>query len=116
MIANAPNQPDKQQPPKHLQARGKAYYRLVLRDFQLEADQLELLVAACECLDAADAARKRLKRDGRYVQDRFGQTKAHPACDEQRKALAEFRQRRRELALDVETQDRPRGAASANFR
>ena len=99
-----------------MQTRGKAYYRLVLRDFQLEPDQLEVLTAACECLDAADAARKQLKRYGRYVQDRFGQTKAHPACDEQRKALAEFRQHRRELALDVETADRPRGAASSNFR
>jgi P27 family predicted phage terminase small subunit len=108
--------PKKPNAPPHLGKRGRAFWQTVVGAFHIEDDQQSLLVAACECLDVAARALRKIKREGMTFKDRFDQPRPNPAVDIHRKAVAEFRMARRELGLDVATAAEPRGNASPNFK
>ena len=89
-------------PPAHLKRDGKVFWRSVAGTFDLEAHHLAVLTVAAERLDRVAEARARVKRDGPYVRDRFGQLKAHPALAVERDATVGFLRAARELGLDVD--------------
>lgn len=92
-------------PPKQLKTRGAKYWRTVMSEFELSDSDQALLLAACQQLDRAEAARKEVESAGLTFVDRFGQTKGHPAIDIERQSLLAFVRIRRELGLDVEPPD-----------
>ncbi len=94
--------------PSHISGRAKGLWRALVKEFALEAHQLELLRRACEASDRADEARELLAGDGLTTVDRYGQVKPHPAVNIERDArLAEARLIR-ELALEPAEPEAPR--------
>lgn len=101
--------------PVGLDAASRRWWRSVTEDFELEAHHLRLLEIACRAWDRAEQARRRIAADGAYLHDRFGQLRAHPAIDVERRARDQFRSMVRELGLDVSPPAETRGpAAPAN--
>jgi P27 family predicted phage terminase small subunit len=90
------------QPPRHLSAESRRWWREIVTDYELEAHHLRLLQAACECWDRVLQARAAVERDGAYYRDRFEQIKPHPALAEERQSKVLMARLLRELALDVE--------------
>lgn len=88
--------------PKHLQPATAAWWRGVLRDFDLDEHHVRLLTLAAESWDRAQEARERLVADGAYYVDRFHQPKSHPAIGVERDARLAFARLLRELDLDAE--------------
>lgn len=88
--------------PKHLSKTGKAMWISIVAEYQLETHQLEILRLLCECLDRLEVCRRRLKKDGLFIRDRFEQTKAHPALAEEREHRVLVMRLARELNLDIE--------------
>jgi P27 family predicted phage terminase small subunit len=95
--------PNAPKPPAHLSAASKRWFRQVLDAFVLEDHHVLLLVQACESIDRAESARRRLAKDGMFSVDRYGGTKPHPAIAVERAARAAFAKHLRELGLDVST-------------
>ena len=89
------------EPPEHLSADSKKWWRSIVTDFYLEAHHVRLLQGCCESWDRAETARRRVAKEGVFVEDRFGKPKAHPGVDVERKARDQFRFLLRELGLDV---------------
>lgn len=87
-------------PPAHLSAEMCAWVATVQAEFDLAAHHERLLVLAAETWDQADRARKRLAKEGEYVEDRFGQLRQHPAVPVLRDARAAFARLTREIGLD----------------
>ena len=103
------------QPPKHLRSETRAWWREVVASYVLDSHHVKLLQACAEAWDRAEQARKVIDRKGLIYTDRFGQPKAHPAVDIERRSLAEFRLHLRELGLDVAPPSEARApAAPAN--
>lgn len=78
---------DKPSPPRApvgLQARGRAFWRHVTVAYELERDELELLVEACRLLDECEALAAVLAEQGYTVTGSTGQTRVHPAVTELR--------------------------------
>lgn len=78
-------------PPGHLSKDARKLYASITDSYDFNADEtdaLATLTLALEAWDHAAIARRRLKRDGQYVEDRFGQVKAHPAVTVHRDCLA----------------------------
>lgn len=88
-------------PPPHLQADTSSWFESVVEDYLLEDHHVRLLVACCEAWDRAETARRAVKREGMFYEDRFGQPKLHPGVGAERKARDQFRLLLRELGLDV---------------
>ena len=106
-------------PPSHLQADTRQWFRSVVGDYVLEDHHVRLLVACCEAWDRAETARRKVKREGMFYTDRFGQPKPHPGVDVERKARDQFRLLLRELGLDVAPPNENRApgpATNANLR
>jgi hypothetical protein len=78
-------------PPGHLSKDARKLFDSIVESYGFtsdETDALATLTLALEAWDGAGIARRRLKRDGRYVEDRFGQLKTHPAVVDHRDCLA----------------------------
>jgi len=86
--------------PAHLSRDARAFWRAVLRDYDLDAGGLRLLQGACEALDRTAEARAAIDQDGAYLPDRFGQIKAHPGLSVERESRAQFERHLRALGLD----------------
>lgn len=89
------------QPPDHLTAEAKDWWRDVTRDYQLEPHHLRLLRAACEAWDRMQQARIALADHGGLVfADERGVIRAHPCVAMERDARTAFARLVRELDLD----------------
>lgn len=90
------------QAPTGLKAPGKRFWKKVLSEYQLEeAHDLQRLCQACGCLDEISESEEVVQNEGRYIQDRFLQTKEHPAAKAIRDNKVLFCRILRELALDI---------------
>ena len=89
-------------PPSHFSADTKSWWAEVVASYVLEDHHLRLLTGASEAWDRAETARREVKREGMFYQDRFGAPKIHPGVDAERKSRDQFRLLLRELGLDVE--------------
>lgn len=57
----------KQQPPKHIGKVGIAWWRTVIEGRTPDATDYALMVLAAECLDASDAARVAIEKEGATI-------------------------------------------------
>ena len=71
--------------PAHLRGSRELWKR-VLASWELLPDEAERLRLACELLDQADDARRRVEAEGAVVLDRYGRSKRNPAVVVQRDA------------------------------
>ncbi len=76
----------------------------------VESHDLERLEMACHCLDEIQEAKKIIKKEGRFIMNRFQEKREHPASKAIRENKIIFCRIIRELGLDlVEPEDsRPR--------
>ena len=93
-------------PPPHLSADGKRLWIRLSDDYVLDDSGAQtLLRALCEALDRCEQARRRIRKDGAYLRDRFGQMRPHPAVaverDSRNQILAAIK------ALRLEPEDVP---------
>jgi len=86
--------------PSHLKADTRAWYAQVCECYVLDPHHLRLLALCCEAWDRSQEARERLATDGSYFNDRFGQTRPHPAINVERESARTFARLLRELCLD----------------
>jgi phage terminase small subunit len=100
-------------PPPYLRPDTRKWFQTVARDFDFEPHHFRLLTSAGEAWDRCQEARERLAKDGAYVEDRFGQLKAHPAVAVERDSRIAFARLLRELALDVDAPGENRPPAIA---
>ena len=88
-------------PPPHLRPETAAWWREVVKEFDLEPHHVRLLRLAAEAWDAGQAAREALAQHGSTFTDRFGQPRARPEIAIERDSRIGFARLLRELALDV---------------
>lgn len=88
--------------PGHLRDETRTWWRSVVREWALEEHHRRLLTLLAESWDRIQEARERIEMDGPYVEDRFGQLKAHPALSVERQEKIAFARLLRELDLDLE--------------
>jgi hypothetical protein len=88
--------------PPGLQHPGRRFWKQVTgeRDFT-EGHDLARLFMAARCLDEIADDETTVQAEGRYVEDRFGQKKEHPAAAAIRANKMVFIKIIRELALDL---------------
>jgi P27 family predicted phage terminase small subunit len=86
--------------PTHLGRHGRKLWRDVLDDFALDAAGLVLLEMAARHWDRLHQAEARIRDDGPFVTDRFGQVKPHPAVNVSRDASIAVARCLRELGID----------------
>lgn len=87
-------------PPRHLSRGARAFWRDVVRDYDLEPHHRRVLTAAAEAWDRMLQARELLDADGITYTDRFGAPRKHPAVSIEENARIAFLRAVRELALD----------------
>ena len=89
-------------PPAHLSNEATAWWRDVLRDYDLEPHHIRLLQAAGEAWDRMQQARKTLADHGGLTfLSSSGDIRAHPAVSMERDARVAFARLVRELDLDA---------------
>src|SRR5262249_27014789 len=79
----------------------QAWWRSVVRDYELEAHHLRLLELAADCWDRIVMARETILREGLTITSASG-AKTHPAVGVERDARLAFARLVRELDLDCE--------------
>lgn len=87
--------------PAHLSKEAKGIWSATLRDYDLEARHLAILTVALEAYDRMREAQEAVRRDGAYIEGRFGM-KAHPGLSIERDSRTAFLRAQRELGLDLE--------------
>lgn len=96
-------------PPGHLSKKAADLWRSIVDRYELEDEELATLTLALEASDIAQTARRTLGREGQMLEDRFGQTKPHPAIQVHRDALASWARLTSQLGIPAEpATDRPR--------
>lgn len=91
----------KTKPPAHLSADARRLWAQLLKDYDLDdAAGLLLLQSACEAYDRLQEARKVIGREGAVTQDRWGQSKPHPATGIERDARTQMHSALRLLKLE----------------
>lgn len=76
-------------PPAGLRRSGKALWRSVLRDYELEEHEHQLLREACRTVDLLDSLQVVLERDGVLSESSQG-VRTHPAATELRQQRIAF--------------------------
>lgn len=79
--------------PADLEKRGRAFWREVLKIYELNVDEMQLLAEACRTLDDCDRLRVVIETEGQMIKGSTGQSRLHPAIGELRQtrtALAKF--------------------------
>jgi len=89
------------QPPKHLSASSKKWFRSVVADFVMDETDVRGLIRACEQYDIADWARDTLKAEGRVLTDTKGTKYAHPAVKMEKDSTTLAQRIVRDLKLDI---------------
>ena len=90
-------------PPKHLDAAGRAYWRAVLRSYELEDHHIAILATACEALDRAAQAREVIQKVGILIAPKSGGiVRQNPAIRVEKDAQLVFLRAQKELGLDIE--------------
>jgi hypothetical protein len=74
--------------PKGLAERGRRFWRTVVAGYELEPDELEVLVEVCRTLDQVEPLQALLEQDGLTVTGSVGQKRVHPAIGELRSSRA----------------------------
>ena len=97
--------------PENLRKDTRRWWRSIVREWNLEEHHRRLLTLLAESWDRIVEARERIEDDGAYIEDRFGQLKAHPALAVGRQERIAFARLLRELDLDVEPPPEPRRPA-----
>jgi P27 family predicted phage terminase small subunit len=87
-------------PPAHLSEPTRAWWRTVVKEFELQPHHLRLLQSACEVWDRQQQARELLARDGLVIPGSAGM-RPHPAVAIERDARIGFSRIVRELDLDT---------------
>jgi phage terminase small subunit len=103
-----PNKTSSPSPPKHLSKRAAAFWRDLNTRFIFEAHDLQRLQIACEQIDLIDACETSIREHGRFVADRVGGLKAHPAIATARDARQLLLRSLREMAIDIALPDESR--------
>jgi len=93
---------DKVKVPEHLKRASKAWFRQVMRNYELEPHHVRLLTLACEALERAEDAQKMLRKEGLIYSDRFGAPHPRPEVKIKEQAEIIFARLLRDLALDIE--------------
>jgi hypothetical protein len=88
-------------PPKGISTESKAIWLQITAGWRLDEYGLITLRTAIEAHERLLEARAAIKKDGAYIDGRFGK-KAHPAMAVERDARAAFLRALRSLNLDVE--------------
>ena len=96
------------QPPAHLAAPTRTWWKSVVEDYQLEPHHLRLLQLAGEAWDRAQQARTAIESTGLTYQNRFGDPVLRPEVSVERDSRLAFARLIRELDLDVEPPADPR--------
>ena len=65
--------------PSGLSTEGKELWNTITANWKLDDGQLVVLFQACQSLDRMNDAKRILKTEGLTSEDRFGQSRAHPA-------------------------------------
>ena len=99
--------------PAHLTEPTRAWWRSVVREYELQPHHMRLLQAAAECWDRLQEARELLARDGLVIEGREGGMRPHPAAAIERDSRIAFARLIRELDLDVDSPSSPRMAPVA---
>ena len=86
--------------PKSLRTKGKAFWKTVVDQFQLEDYQLVTLRLAAECLDRIEDARLAIQKHGLVIEGRLG-VKANPACEVEKNNKTIYARLVREIGLDA---------------
>ena len=86
--------------PGHLKTHARAMWQKLHADYTIDdAAGLALLGAACSAYQRAEEARALIDKAGAVITDRFGQSKAHPACAIERDARGQMISALRALRL-----------------
>jgi phage terminase small subunit len=91
---------------------GGSFRRKVLKEYRFtDEHDYRRLDLACGCLDRIDQFQEIIKIEGVMVEDRFQQTKEHPAVKGERDQKIVFARLIRELNLDIQPgkESRPPG-------
>jgi phage terminase small subunit len=98
-----------QKAPNKLQVTGRNFWKKVLSEYELnESHDLERLSMAAKCLDELRETEQRVKKDGRFLVNRYGNLTEHPGSKTIRDTRLLFVKIIRELGLDVENPEDPR--------
>ena len=99
----AENRRSRPNPPAHLSAEAAAWWRQVLRDYELEPHHLRILQCAGEAWDRMQEARRDLATHGSLTfTTAAGTIRAHPSVGIERDCRTGFARMVRELGLDVD--------------
>lgn len=79
--------------------RGRRFWNLVTRDYDLSTPELEILVEVCRALNECDLLCETVGREGQTATGSRGQPVIHPALQELRQSRAELRRLLAELQL-----------------
>lgn len=94
-------------PPPHLSDESKGIWRSVLEEYELDEKRHQaMLLVALEAFDRMREAQAAIRRDGAYIDGRFGK-KAHPALAIERDSRIAFLRAQRELGLDLTAAPEP---------
>lgn len=94
-------------PPRHLSTASAAWYSAVVEAYELEDWQHRTLTVAAEAFDRLVQARGLVDAEGLTIEDRFGQSRAHPALAIERDSRIAYLRAVRELNLEVEDPSQP---------
>jgi len=97
------------EPPEHLTEASAAWWRHVMKGYDLDPHHVLQLRTAAEAWDRGQAARELIDRDGPVVDGRYG-PRAHPAIAIERDAKKQFLAALRALDLDGESLPTPHHA------
>ena len=103
-------------PPAHLGDASKTFWRIVVRQYELEAHHLRLLQIGCESWDRAREARETVTGSKPYFTDPRGNIKPHPGIAVEQQARKQFIAALREIGLDVKAPDSPRAPMLPVYR
>lgn len=101
--------------PGGLKARGRAYWRSVVADFDLSGSELELLAEICRVLDRLDELAAVLAEEGSVCAGSRGQRVVHPALSEARQQQLVLAQLTKALNVPVDD-DEPKKDRAAQAR
>lgn len=115
--------PKRPKPPPGLQERGRRFWRAVVGTYELEPDEVEVLVEVCRTLDQVETLQAAVDRDGLTVRGSVGQVRIHPAVSELRSSRLALGKLLAQLelpdldgeALSSPTQARARKAARSRW-